>query len=141
MESSRVLTELRRRGYRLTPQRALIVEEIFRNVEKHVSLRELHAIINRRLPGVSISTVHQTLKLLESLGFIKLFELDGKLHIDKPHVHANIVCRDTGEIIDADSDVRAIVESLSEKGIQPTNIIVEAKCRDKRGSSQRQQKA
>ncbi len=128
-----VLAELRRRGYRLTPQRALIVEEIFANVERHISLRELHSRINEKLPGVSISTVHQTLKLLEELGFIKLFEIDGRLHVDKPHIHANIVCRDTGEIIDADGEITVLVEKLESRGIRPVNILIEANCSGSRG--------
>jgi Fe2+ or Zn2+ uptake regulation protein len=130
-----VLAELRRRGYRLTPQRTLIIEEIMRNVERHISLRELHALINSKLPGVSISTVHQTLKILEELGFIKLFEVDGRLHIDKPEVHANVVCRDTGEIVDVDGELKQIVEVLRRKGIEPRNILIEAYC--KPGSTSR----
>ncbi len=127
-EYSAVITELKRRGYRLTPQRALIVEEILRNVERHASLRELHRAIRSRLPGVSLSTVHQTLKLLEDVGVIKLFEVDGKLHIDKPPVHGNVICRDTGSIIDVDGDLVEAIRKLESKGIKVINVIIEAEC-------------
>jgi len=123
-----IISELRRKGYRLTPQRILIIEEIMRNVKNHISLRELHSNIKAKLPGVSISTVHQTLKILEEMGFIKLFEVDGKLHVDKPGVHVNVVCRDTGDIVDIDGELAKIIDILRQKGLEPVNILVEARC-------------
>src|ERR687892_2714921 len=64
-----VLGALKKRGYRMTPQRRAIVSEIVQT-EGHIAPHELVQKVKDRLPGVNDSTVYRTLDLLEELGFL-----------------------------------------------------------------------
>ncbi len=122
----RVLAEMRRRGFRLTPQRVALVRYIIANVENHESLREIHEKVSRSVPGISVSTVYHTLKLLEDIGVIKTFELEGRIHVDRPHLHLNIYCRDAGRVVDLELGKGEILSLLKSMGLTPRNIIVES---------------
>ena len=61
-------TELRARGYRLTPQRQLVLEAVDRL--GHATPDDLVAEVRKTANGVNISTVYRTLELLEGLGLV-----------------------------------------------------------------------
>jgi len=127
-----VLDMMRKKGWRITPQRTIIVETILANIEKHPSLRQLHRMINEKLPGVGISTVYQTIKMLEELGVISTFEVNGRLHVDKFHPHVNIVCMNKDEIRDLegikqDDIIRILTNSGA--GVKAVkNVLIYAEC-------------
>jgi len=126
-----VLTKI---GVRVTPQRIVITKIILDNVKNHPSFKEIHTIVQKQLPRVGISTIFNTMKMLEKAGVIRIFEWNGETHIDRPEYHVNVYCKDTGQLIDLeDSKAYAskIVQELSEKGlrIHGVNIIVEAECK------------
>ena len=126
-----VMGVLKRRGYKITPQRMLIAKIILENIEWHPSLRDIHAIASRMQPGIGIGTVYNTIRMLEESGLISTFQLEGKLHVDRPHIHANIVCEDTGEIVDAegvDDAIKMLQEKITRLGIKVNTIIVSANC-------------
>ena len=60
---------LRELGYRLTPQRMLILAAL-RDSDDHISAEEIHARVRAKYPHVNISTVYRTLELLKSLGLV-----------------------------------------------------------------------
>ncbi len=127
-EVKEIIEELRSRGYRMTPQRILLTNMILETVEKHPSLKDLHEYAQNILPGVGISTIYNTIMMLETLGVIKVFYLDGKLYIDKAKPHVNIVCRDSHTIVDLDSgsmdEILKVVESRGVKISNPLILIV-----------------
>lgn len=127
-----VFDMMRKKGWRITPQRAIIVETILTNIDRHPSLRELHRMINDRLPGVGISTVYQTIKMLEDLGVISTFEVNGRLHVDKFHPHVNVVCVNKDEIKDLEgvdqSEVLKTLKLNENKLKNVKNIMVYAEC-------------
>lgn len=127
-----VFDMMKKKGWRITLQRAIIVETILANIEKHPSLRELHRMINEKLPGVGISTVYQTIKMLEDLGVITTFEVNGRLHVDKFHPHVNVVCVNRDEIRDLEGvDQSEVLKALNlneNKLKNVKNILVYAEC-------------
>ncbi len=127
-----VLNMMRNKGWRITPQRTIIVETILANIEKHPSLRQLHKMINEKLPGVGISTVYQTIKMLEELGVISTFEVNGRLHVDKFHPHVNIVCINKDEIRDLkgvkQDDVIKLVSHAGTSVKTVKNVMIYAEC-------------
>ena len=127
-----VLDMMRKRGWRITPQRTIIVETILANIERHPSLRQLHRMINEKLPGVGISTVYQTIKMLEELGVISTFEVNGRLHVDKFHPHVNIVCVNKDEIRDLEGvnhDELIKLVSHAGTGVKAVkNVMIYAEC-------------
>ncbi len=133
----RLVEELRKRGYRVTAQRLTIARIVLENVKKHPSFMQLLGEIRKQVPSISPSTVYNNLQLLEQLGFIKSFDVAGETHYDEADPHVNIVCIDTGEIIDlepSDTLTRFINDLQKEKEeLSVYEIIIHAFCR--RGSS------
>jgi len=89
-------------GYRLTPQRVMVLEAV-EHADSHISADEIYSQISARYPNVNISTVYRTLELLEKLGMVTKTDMgDGRVRyhsIDKGH-HHHLVCQNCGEIID-----------------------------------------
>ena len=91
--------ELRRRGYRLTPQRQLVLEAV--GELAHATPEEIADAVRRTASGVNISTVYRTLELLEELGLVQHTHLGHgaptySVATDDDHVH--LVCRDCGAV-------------------------------------------
>lgn len=91
--------ELRARGYRLTPQRQLVLEAL--NTLGHATPDELAAEVRRVASGLNISTVYRTLELLEELGLVRHAHLGHgapTYHVAWDDEHVHLVCRDCGGI-------------------------------------------
>jgi Fur family ferric uptake transcriptional regulator len=93
--------ELRARGYRVTPQRQLVLEAV--TSLEHGTPEEICAEVQRTARGVNISTIYRTLELLEELGLVKHTHLGHgpptyHLAADAEHVH--LVCRECGAVED-----------------------------------------
>ncbi len=93
---------LREKGYRLTPQRMMVVEALH-SANKHVSAEEIYAQVQARYPYANISTVYRTLELLKELGLVTEIALgDGRVRYhpaEKGH-HHHLVCHKCGRTID-----------------------------------------
>ncbi len=87
------LGALRKRGYRMTPQRRAIVVEIMRT-RGHISPQKIVDRVEKRLPGTNPSTVYRTLELLEELGIVSHAHLgDGpEYHKADEHDHVHLIC-------------------------------------------------
>jgi Fur family ferric uptake transcriptional regulator len=103
---------LSKKGYRLTPQRLMILEAI-ENSDDHISAEEVYTQVIARYPNVNISTVYRTLDLLKQLALVTETDLGGgrfRYHpADKGH-HHHLVCRQCGTIIDLDESLLAPLE-------------------------------
>jgi Fur family ferric uptake transcriptional regulator len=104
-ETHRTMTdELSHQGYRMTPQRLMIVSAI-ENSENHISAEDIYAQVVAKYPNVNVSTVYRTLELLEQLGLVTKTEMGvGRIMyhpLDKGH-HHHLVCRECGNVIDLD---------------------------------------
>lgn len=109
--------ELRSRGYRVTPQRQLVLEAV--TALEHGTPEEICTEVQRTARGVNISTVYRTLELLEELSMVKHTHLGHgpptyHLATDAEHVH--LVCRECGGVIDVSPKVAdGLVEVLSQE--------------------------
>ena len=105
--------KLSQQGYRLTPQRMMILSAI-ESSEDHISAEEIYAQIVARYPNVNISTVYRTLELLERLGMVTKTDLgEGRVRyhpLEQGH-HHHLVCRECGAIIDLDESLLAPLKS------------------------------
>jgi Fur family ferric uptake transcriptional regulator len=100
-------------GYRLTPQRAMVVSAI-ENSEDHISAEEIYAQIVAKYPQVNISTVYRTLELLKKLALVTETDLGGgrvKFHPVEKGNHHHLVCQNCGAIIDLDDSVLASLKN------------------------------
>jgi Fur family ferric uptake transcriptional regulator len=95
---------LRSNGFRITPQREMVIETIAHQ-GNHINAEEVFAQIQKRTQSVNIATVYRTLELLVEQGLASRIDLgEGRVvyatHQHGQHIH--LVCRQCGRIIDAD---------------------------------------
>ena len=101
---------LRARGYRITPQRQLVLDAV--TVLEHGTPDEICAEVQRTAQGVNLSTVYRTLELLEELGLVTHTHLGHgapTYHVAGDSDHLHLVCRDCGAVIETDV---ALADSL-----------------------------
>ena len=102
-----IANQLGELGYRLTPQRIMVLSAI-EDSDDHISAEEIYAQIVAKYPQVNISTVYRTLELLKRLGLVTETDLGGgrvRYHsVEKGH-HHHLVCQECGAIIDLDESV------------------------------------
>ncbi len=99
-----VTEDLRQRGFRLTPQRRLVLEAV-EGSEGHISAEDIYGRVRARYPGFNISTVYRNLELLKGQGLITETDL-GQGHLsyhyrEKGH-HHHLICEGCGTVIDMD---------------------------------------
>ena len=101
MDMSSRLSEL---GYRLTPQRLMVVQAV-EAADSHISAEEIYLQIRAIYPHMNISTVYRTLELLGELGLVTETDMgDGRVRyhsIGKGH-HHHLVCQKCGATIDVE---------------------------------------
>lgn len=112
-------SELRARGYRLTPQRQLVLEAVDRM--GHATPEEIAGEVRRTASGVNISTVYRTLELLEGLGLVTHAHLGHgapTYHAVTGDQHVHLVCRSCEGVTEVPPDLIAgLVEGLrAERG-------------------------
>ena len=102
---------LRELGYRLTPQRAMILA-VMQGSDDHISAEEIHVQIRAKYPQVNISTVYRTLELLKGVGLVMESDLgEGQLRyhfVDKGR-HHHLICQSCGRMFELDE---AVLEPL-----------------------------
>jgi Fur family ferric uptake transcriptional regulator len=97
---------LREKGYRLTPQRELILEAVERL--GHATPDEVLAEVRTHSTAVNASTVYRTLEVLEELGLVRHAHLSDRAptyHSTSEHEHFHLVCRNCHKVISVDPDV------------------------------------
>ena len=86
---------LRASGYRVTPQRQLVLEAVTRL--EHATPEEIYAEVKQTARGVNVSTVYRTLELLEQIGLVTHTHLEHgapRYHLAADAQHVHLVCRD-----------------------------------------------
>ena len=111
---------LRGMGYRLTPQRMMVVEALH-DTDKHVSAEEIYARVKAKYPYANISTVYRTLELLKELELVNEIALgDGcvRFHPAEKGRHHHLVCQKCHSIIDLPESALAPLEDVLTKNHQ-----------------------
>lgn len=98
--TSSALELLRSYGLKATPQRQVILECVQR--ADHPRADDIYGLVSRRIPGISLATVYNTLNLLVEHGIIHQFPGEaGASRFERdtrPHYHA--ICERCGAIAD-----------------------------------------
>lgn len=127
-------TELRARGFRMTPQRRMVLEA----VEKleHATPEEILAEVRIENPDVNASTIYRTLDLLEQLGLVSHAHLGHgapSYHSGLAPAHAHLRCGACGEVTELPPEqVEPLVQALRASHGFETNIrhlTVNGRCR------------
>lgn len=101
MTQDHSLDHLRKRGYRLTPQRLAILR-ILNETPRHLSAAEIFQEASRRLPGVNEATVYRTLDFLVSQGLALAAHIgSGRIVYESAaHDHHHLICRNCNQSIE-----------------------------------------
>jgi len=116
--SHSIIAELRSKGYRITPQRELIIQALAHH-PKHITAEEIAHQLQQQTSAINIATIYRTLELLWEEGLACRNDLsEGKtfyaINEHGPHIH--LVCRKCNRVIDADAIVlKELGEILQEK--------------------------
>ncbi len=90
---------LRRQGYRLTPQRRLILDTLCA-LGGHVTIGALYDEVHRRAPTIDRATVYRTLHFFTGLQLVVSAEIEGQTvyEIAPPTPHHHLVCQACGAV-------------------------------------------
>lgn len=103
-----LITLLKERDYRLTPQRLELVRLIAAS-DGHPGAAELYDRVKNRFPTMSQATVYKTLALLKEMGQVLEIDLHGDSRYDgnRPQPHPHLVCTHCGQIMDCEVSLEA----------------------------------
>ena len=97
-----ILEAVRSRGYRLTPQRTLILS-IIAGSKAHMGVDYIFRQAQRSYPYLDLATVYRTVRLFKTLGILTELSIGDKQHYelaDPTGVHHHMVCRMCGSASD-----------------------------------------
>ena len=107
---------LREKGYRLTPQRELVLHAV--DSLGHATPDEVLAKVREQSSAVNISTVYRSLELLEELGLVRHTHITDRAptyHSKATPDHVHLVCRGCGAVLEAQpaefDDLRASLQA------------------------------
>ena len=133
--------ELRSRGYRVTPQRQLVLEAVASL--DHATPEEIAASVQRTAKGVNISTIYRTLDLLDTLGLVTHTHLNHgapTYHLATEGRHVHLVCQDCGKVDQVSPEtIGPLCKALDEaEGFETnvTHLTVFGRCKDCRKKNQ-----
>ena len=110
-------TTLREKGYRLTPQRELVLRAVDRL--GHATPDEVLTAVREESQAVNISTVYRTLELLEELGMVRHAHISDRAptyHSTTTPPHVHLVCRGCGAITEVEpAEIRSFTDRLADQ--------------------------
>lgn len=128
-------SRLRERGFRITPQRQLVLEAV--EELRHGTPEEILVEVQRTASGVNLSTIYRTLEVLEDVGLVNHAHIGHgppTYHAVDEHVHIHLVCDRCKNVQSVPaSAATTFVEALrQEHGFQTdiSHVSVHGRCAD-----------
>ena len=96
-----LITKLKERGHRLTPQRMAVLR-ILATSEEHPSVEQIYDLVKADFPMTSLATIYKTVTLLKEMGEVLEIGLNNGNRYDgnKPYSHPHLVCTECKRIKD-----------------------------------------
>jgi Fur family peroxide stress response transcriptional regulator len=104
---NRIITTLKEKGCRMTPQRLAVVK-VLANSEEHLSAEKIYKRVKVDFPFTSLATIYKTVTLLKKIGEVmELGFVDDSNRFDgiRPFPHPHLICLKCKRIIDPDIPV------------------------------------
>lgn len=91
--------QLREKGYRITPQRQIILDTICR-MGRHTTASEIYEQIHTISPAINRTTVYRTLAFFCEMNLLVSAKIEGRMiyEIAAPTPHHHLVCRQCGRV-------------------------------------------
>ncbi len=101
-----LIEDIRQRGYRMTPQREMILDAI--HEEGHITADEIYQRVRAKSSAINLATIYRTLEMLKQLGIVTAIDTGGgcvhyELAGEQPHHH--LVCEACGETVELECEV------------------------------------
>lgn len=136
-----IKNKLHEHGYKLTPQREMVVAVILEKESDHLSAEEIFLFVKRKNSDIGLATVYRTLEILTDLHIVDRvsFTDDGVALYDlrkegKKHFHHHLVCDKCGNVEEIDEDllldVEKIIESRFEFQVRDHRLTFMGICKD-----------
>ena len=114
-----VESTLRQRGFKVTPQRRTVINEII-HTREHQTPAAIYERVKSEHPGIGLVTVYRTLEILEECGLICEMHAGHScrsyLMRNTSSHHHHLICSDCGKVVDfADCGLNALENRLTEK--------------------------
>ncbi len=107
-----------------TAQREAIMSYLKDN-RMHPSVADIYAAVSEQLGTISLTTVYNTLMLLQKEGYLKevpVYGSSGKRFDPSPIRHDHIICRACNKVIDLDIAKRPEIPVECLCGFEPTDL-------------------
>lgn len=122
MYNTSITQKLKENNYKLTEQRAAVLDVMLYNKGQHLSAEEVLYQAKKRLPNIGIATVYRTLEMLANINVLykTMFEGDRyryELCDERNHQHHHIICLGCGKISEVEDDLlNNLEQQLENKG-------------------------
>jgi Fur family ferric uptake transcriptional regulator len=98
---------LQKRGYRLTPQRYMILQ-VLQEADGHLSIDQILMGVKKSYPHMNLSTIYRTLELFRDVGLVREIHLPGEAlqyEVNEERSHQHLLCRGCRTLIHLDHDL------------------------------------
>lgn len=112
---TRLLQQLSESGYKITPQRRLILE-VLQESNRHLTANEIAERVKTIQPSVSVATIYRNLNLLVEAGLIGRLDLTegpARFELFKGHNHY-MLCLGCGRTIKLDCPMEGKIQRIIE---------------------------
>jgi Fur family ferric uptake transcriptional regulator len=124
-EREALSTYLAKHHLKRSDQREVILDA-FLKAEKHLSVDDLLALVQKRRPDIGRTTVYRTLKLFQEAGLASELAVDGqqmRFEVDfKREHHDHFICKSCGDIFEFSSPE---IERLQEVAARQIGFVTE----------------
>ena len=114
----KVIATLRQHGYKLTPQRRVVIQAIASNQEPITPIA-IYEKVYQDQPNIGLVTVYRTLEILAELQLSCELHACGFCHsytLGTPQQHHHLICSSCGIVIDfTNQDLSELEQSLSKE--------------------------
>lgn len=102
LTEKKVVATLRRRGYKLTPQRRAVIQAITAS-QDHMTPATIYEKVCQKNSRIGLVTIYRTLEILAKLELICELHSGGICHsytIGAPRHHHHLICSNCGMVVD-----------------------------------------
>lgn len=108
--------KLREKGYKITPQRQIVLQAFLDNQDEHLSAEDVYQIVKPISHDIGIATIYRTLEVLSEMDLLQKIEFgDGRARYElndssELHHHHHLICLACGKVIEFDDDLLETLE-------------------------------
>lgn len=139
-EEKDYIQALRTRGYRVTPQRLIVLDAVCVH-QGHATLADIQATVNHMDSTIDRSTIYRALDVLREVGLVVESDIEGAgkvYRIAGESDHHHLVCIACGAVLSVDqSALEPLLRTIREEydfEIQADHLVFNGLCKDCRQS-------